>query len=149
MRFAYRPFDKRWLYWESETKLLDEKRADYWPHVFVGNLWLSAAQHLRKGAEEPQTCFTEHIASLHLIERGANMFPAYLSADGLGIGDSGIQRRPNLSGAAQRYLHRLGAGVEDLFHHVLAALHDPACREANAGALRMAWPRIPAGLARW
>ena len=49
----------------------------------------------------------------------------------------------NLSGAAQRYLERIGAGVEDLFHHVLAVLHDPAYREANAGALRMEWPRIP------
>ncbi len=37
----------------------------------------------------------------------------------------------------------LGAGVEDLFHHVLAVLHDPAYREANAGALRVGWPRIP------
>ena len=33
--------------------------------------------------------------------------------------------------------------MEDLFHHVLAVLHDPAYREANAGALRMEWPRIP------
>ena len=37
VRFTYRPFDNRWLYWESETKLLDEKRAGYWPHVFEGN----------------------------------------------------------------------------------------------------------------
>ena len=37
----------------------------------------------------------------------------------------------------------LGAGVEDLFHYVLATLHDPAYRHANAGALRMEWPRIP------
>ena len=59
----------------------------------------------------------------------------------------GEQRRPNLSPAAQRYLDRLGLGVEDLFHHALAVLHDPAYREANAGALRMEWPRIP--LPRW
>ena len=143
IRFAYRPFDNRWLYWEAETKLLDEKRADYRPHVFKGNMWLSAAQHLRKGEEEPQACFTKHMGSLHLIERTALMFPAYLLDDGLGIGGNGIQRRPNLSGAAQRYLHRLGADVEDLFHHILATLHDPAYREANAGALRMEWPRIP------
>ena len=44
---------------------------------------------------------------------------------------------------AQAYLDRLGLGVEDLFHHALAVLHDPAYREANAGALRMEWPRIP------
>ena len=30
-----------------------------------------------------------------------------------------------------------------MFHHVLATLHDPAYREANAGALKMQWPRIP------
>ena len=55
----------------------------------------------------------------------------------------GKGRRPNLSFAAQTYLERLGLGVEDLFHHALAVLHDPAYREANAGALRMEWPRIP------
>ena len=236
VRFAYRPFDDRWLYWEADTKLLDEKRADYRPHVFEGNVWLSAAQHLRKDAAEPQTCISEHIASLHLIERGALMFPVWLrdenigsdgndfspdnpeawppdptarrigndgSDDGprnteswppdhtarrigsdgddggprnpgseppshparhiesddaplrlgpwppdhaagrIGSDDDGPWRRPNLSGAARRYLEHLGLSVDDLFHHVLAVLHDPAYREANAGALRMEWPRIP------
>ena len=52
-------------------------------------------------------------------------------------------RRPNLSAAARRYVERLNPSVEDLFHHVLATLHDPAYRQANAGALRMEWPRIP------
>ena len=77
--FTYRPFDNRWLYWEVDTKLLDEKRADYRPHVFEGNMWLSTAQHLRKGSEEPQSCFTKHMGSLHLIERTALMFPVWLS----------------------------------------------------------------------
>ena len=143
IRYAYRPFDTRWLYWEADTKLLNEKRPDYRPHVFDGNIWLSAVPHLRKDATQPQACITQQMACLHLIERGANMFPAYLRDDGLGIGGKAIQHRPNLSGAAQRYLQRLGVGVEDLFHHVLATLHDPAYREANAGALRMEWPRIP------
>ena len=143
IRYAYRPFDNRWLYWEADAKLLDEKRADYRPHVFDENLWLSASQHLRKGADEPQTCFSRDMGSLHLIERGANMFPAYLRDEGLLLDGGGEQRRPNLSAAAQRYLDRLGLGVEDLFHHALAVLHAPAFREANAGALRMEWPRIP------
>ncbi len=142
IRVTYRPFDNRWLYWEAETKLLDEKRADYKPHVFKGNLWLSAAQHLRQGATEPQAVFTELMGSHHLIERGANMFPAWLRDDGMGKGDSSAHRA-NLSATAQRYLDRLDASVEDLFHHALATLHDPAYREANAGALRMEWPRIP------
>ena len=143
VRYAYRPFDTRWLYWEAETKLLDEKRADYRPHVFERNLWLCSAQHLRKGANEPQAWFTRHIASYHLIERGALWFPAWLQDDSLGTDNDETPRRPNLSPAAQRYLENLDANVEDLFHHVLAVLHDPAYREANSGALRMEWPRIP------
>ena len=143
VRYAYRPFDNRWLYWEAETKLLDEKRSDYKPHVFEGNLWLSAVPRLRRDATEPQTTATHHLASLHLNEWSASMFPAWLRDEGLGLGGDGLQRRPNLSPAAQLYLERLGLGVEDLFHHVLAVLHDPAYREANAGALRMEWPRIP------
>ena len=143
VRYTYRPFDNRWLYWEADAGLLVGPRADYMPHVSEENLWLSAAEHLRKDAIEPQACFTRYISSLHLIESGANMFPAWLRDDGLGIGSNDEQRRPNLSPAAQSYLDRLGADVEDLFHHVLAVLHDPAYRAANAGALRMEWPRIP------
>ncbi len=142
VRLTYRPFDNRWLYWESATKLLDEKRADYRPHVFDGNMWLSAAQHLRQGAKEPQTVFTENLGSHHLIERGSNMFPAWLRDDGIG-NDEDASRWPNLSGSGRHYLEHLGAGVEDLFYYVLAVLHDPAYRATNAGALCMEWPRIP------
>ena len=143
VRHTYRPFDTRWLYWEGESGLLDRPRPEYMPHLFEGNLWLSSAQHLRKGATEPQTCFTQHIGSLHLIERGASMFPAWLREVGLEFNNDRTLRRQNLSADAERYLDRLGADVEDLFYLVLAVLHDPAYRDANAGALRMEWPRIP------
>ena len=72
----------------------------------------------------------------------SSYFPIWLCDDGIG-NDEGASRRPNFSGGAQRYLDHLGLGVEDLFHHVLAVLHDPGYRKANAGALRMEWPRIP------
>ena len=143
IRYAYRPFDTRWLYWEADTKLLNEKRPDYRPHVFQGNIWLSAVPRVRKDVTEPQACITQDMACLHLIEWGAAMFPAYLRAEALRTDTPDVERDPNLSPASQRYLESLDANVEDLFHHVLAVLHDPAYREANAGALRMEWPRIP------
>ena len=143
IKFAYRPFDIRWLYWEADTKLLNDKRADYKSHLFKGNMWLSSAQHLRKGGIEPQSYVTQYLASLHMIESTAILFPVWLRQDVLGLDSCGTQRRPNLSPTAQRYLDNLGLGVEDLFHHVVAALHDPAYREANSGVLRMEWPRIP------
>ena len=138
VRHTYRPFDTRWLYWEPGDGLLGRPVPEYKPHVVEENLWLSAAQHLRKDVTEAQTCFTRHMASLHLIERTALMFPVWLRDDGESTG-----RRPNFTATARRYLERLGLGVEDLFHHVLATLHDPAYRTANAGALRMEWPRVP------
>ena len=143
VRHAYRPFDNRWLYWDEGRGLLGRPVPDYRPHVFEGNIWLSAAQHLRKGEMEPQTCFTKYPASLHMIERTAIWFPAWLRDDAYGQKAGGVKRSPNLSAAAQGYLDRLNANVEDLFHYVLAVLHDPAYRVDNAGALRMEWPRIP------
>ena len=230
VRFAYRPFDNRWLYWEGDTKLLDEKRADYRPHVFEGNLWLEAREREAKedfsrgtvvrhladnfgnglssffplrlcegqigsdddGLHHPRAWPPDHAAhrtgSDDADPRNPGVGPpahtaGHIGSDGdgaprnlgsslpdrtargigsngdgprnpgarppasaarrIGSDDTGPRRHPNLSSAARRYLESLGLSVEDLFHHVLAVLHDPAYREANAGALRMEWPRIP------
>ena len=142
VRFVYRPFDARWLYWEADTKLLNDKRADYKSHVFEGNLWLVSQKKPRRDWSFPQVI--SNMGCHDLMDRGASCVPTWLRDDVFGaeiVG--GLHCRPNLSDAAQRYLDRIGLGVEDLFHHVLAVLHDPAYSEANAGALRMEWPRIP------
>ena len=139
IKFAYRPFDTRWLYWEAETKLLNDKRADYKSHVFEGNLWFEARQHQAK-EEFSRGALTQQFAG-DFGNGLSSWFPIWLRDEGLEGGPD--RRRPNLTGRAEAYLDRLGLEVEDLFHHVLAVLHDPAYREANAGALRMEWPRIP------
>ena len=140
IRFAYRPFDNRWLYWESDTKLLDEKRTDYKEHVFDGNLWMGSSKREIQ-ADFSHGTLVRDLANWKFGFWGIHLFPAWLFDDGLG--NSARGRRANLSPKADRYLARVDLGVEDLFHHVLATLHDPAYREANAGALRMGWPRIP------
>ena len=187
VRLAYRPFDDRWLYWEADTKLLDEKRADYRPHVFEGNLWLEARER------EAKEGFSRGTVVRHLADNFgsglSSFFPLWFCDENIGrerddssprnhesslpdhtarhIGsdddgpyhpgsdppphpvrrvgsnDNSPRSHSNLSGPARRYLEQLGLSAEDLFHHVLTVLHDPAYREANAGALRMEWPRIP------
>ena len=141
VRYAYRPFDNRWIYWEAETKLLREKSPRYPRQVFEGNVGLVAQQKPRRDWSPPQVI--SHIGCLDLMDRGATCVPAWLRDEDMGNRGDGLRRRPNLSPAAQRYLKHINASVEDLFHHVLAVLHDPAYRETNAGALRMDWPRIP------
>ncbi len=141
IRYAYRPFDTRWLYWEANDKLLDRPRPDYKTHVFDENRWLVLQNKARPDLSPP--LIISDIGDLNQMNSGIYCVPLFLRDDGLGTEGVGTQRRPNLSDAAQRYLHRLDADVADLFHHALAVLHDPAYRQANADALRAEGPRIP------
>ncbi|MBI3946622.1 MAG: N-6 DNA methylase [Armatimonadetes bacterium] len=140
VRHCYRPFDLRWLYWEPETKLLDEKRADYFPHIFEGNIWLAAAQRHRREFDPPVV--STRSCARHVDERGANLFPLFLRNGGrhtpLFEGHAA-----NLSILAAGYLRDVAAEPPDLFYHTLAVLHAPAYRSENAGALRQDWPRVP------
>ena len=35
--YSFRPFDRRWLYWEEDSGLLARPSPDYRPHIFKGN----------------------------------------------------------------------------------------------------------------
>jgi len=152
VRFLYRPFDVRWLYWEPLTKLLDEKRTEYFPHVYHGNSWLSACQQNRKEFDPPIVC--SPLAAIHIIERTANMFPMLLKewpdSDHLFAEEARNARRlgnhfANLSDAALTYLSTF-QGVADaphLFHLAIAVLHAPEYAAENGAALRQDWPRVP------
>ena len=140
IRYAFRPFDNRWLYWEKDSGLLARPSPDYRPHVFEGNLSLVSQQKPRREWSPPQVI--SRMGCYDLMDRNVSCFPVWLRDDGIG-NDGSSARRANLSATAQRYLDRLGMGVEDLFHYVLAVLHNPTYRVANSGALRMEWPRIP------
>ena len=139
VRFAYRPFDNRWLYWEAETKLLDERRTDYQPHVLEENTWLVLQNKARPDLSPPLVI--SDLGDLNQMNSGVYCVPAWLSNDAL-IKDRHATK-PNLSITARRYLEHLNVSLEDLFHYVVVVLHDPAYHEANAGALRMEGPRIP------
>ena len=141
VRQAYRPFDNRWLYWEAGTNLLDRPRPEYRPHVFEGNLWRAANK--REIQEFTHGNLIRHVGGWKLGNWGTHFFPLWLQDDDVEMGKKATSPRLNLSGAAQRYIERFGIRAEDLFHHVLSVLHDPAYRAANAGAFRMEWPRIP------
>ena len=141
VRFAYRPFDTRWLYWERDTKLLDEKRADYRPHVFEGNLWLVFQNKARPDLSPPLAI--SNLGDLNQMNSGVYCVPALLSDDGLEVAEDQKQHRPNLSRTAQSYLERLDADALDLVHHLIAVLHEPIYNRLNADALRAEGPRIP------
>lgn len=150
IRFCYRPFDVRWLYWDEA--ILDRPRPEYFPHVQPSNVFLVAQPKARRDWTAPQ--LIRSIGSLHLEERGTNAIPLYLyntPKAQLALFSGGLDviggRKPNLSDKAQDYLAGLGISLEDgaelLFYHSLAVLHSPVYRIENAGALRQDWPRVP------
>ena len=146
VRYAYRPFDMRQLYWEAETKLLDRPRPEYKAHMIAGNSCLVFQRAARPDSSPPLVI--SKIGDLNQMNSGVHCFPAWLRTEQSEgqqtlLDGAGEEWCPNLTAGAQAYLDRLGLEVEDLFHHALAVLHDSRYREANAGALRMEWPRIP------
>jgi len=152
VQFAYRPFDVRWLYWEPRTKLLDEKRAEYFPLVAEGVPWIAMAQTNRRAFDPPLVVGIH--GSRHLIERGANLFAASLpmTVDTVGglfepgpVVAVGRSRTPNMGPGVKRWLSALDLepGADRHFLHVVAILHSPRFVAENAGALRQDWPRIP------
>jgi len=144
VRYSYRPFDVRWLYWEPATKLLDEKREDYEAQVFKGNSFLFTTGRTRKEVIEP-ALVAQPLVDLNYMDSGARGFPIYLrSARPTLFQGSEPAIRSNLSEAAGAYLTGLDAKADDLFYHALAVLHAPLYREENTGALRQDWPRVPA-----
>jgi hypothetical protein len=145
VRYQYRPFDVRWLYWEPETKLLDEKRLEYFPQVKPGNVWLTAGQRNRKeDFYRPQ--LTTVLADHHIVESNVGMFPLTLTttADQARLYyQPHHSESPNISNEATEFLQKLKGTPEELFYSTLATLNSPRYTSDNAGALRQDWPRIP------
>ena len=109
--------------------------------MFSGNVWVEARKR------ESYTEYARGTIARHLADNFGNglssFFPLYLRDDQFGELADGVRRTPNLSELALRYIESMNVAPHDLFHHALAVLHNPAYREANAGGLRMGWPRIP------
>lgn len=145
VRYAYRPLDVRWLYWEPETKLLDEKRADYKAQVVGGNVWLVSQQKPRRTWSPPQVVTS--LGCIDLMDRSASLIPQTLMPGtriDLFTGETdGAAPHANLSASATTYLQGRRAGATHLLCHALATLHAPEYAAENAGALRQDWPRVP------
>ncbi len=136
--YAYRPFDVRWLYWEPETKLLDEKRSEYVPNVDGKSPALVSQQKPRREWSRPQAISTT--GCLDIMDRGASVFPCGSRVDGT---PDVAPRRVNLSVRMLERVVQLGVEERAPLLHSLAVLHGASYANENAGGLTQDWPRIP------
>ncbi len=170
VRFAYRPFDTRHLYWHPETKLLDEKREDLFGMFQAGNLFLTSRQKGERHCEGTPFFVTRNLPDWHLTRPGSACLPLLMrgfcqpeikqAKDGQSdfLHEFAPRRREkplptaaNLSTPARQYLASVGLTNPDadektagiLWMHMLAIGHSRAYLAENAGALRQDWPRAP------
>ena len=139
VRFAYRPLDIRWVYWEPETKLLDEKRTELFAQLFEGNKFLITTGRTRKDIIEP-ALVASVLTDLNCMDSGTTAFPLYLRSNPGTVFEEIV---PNMSLRAKQYLSALALTEDELFNHCLATQHSQVYRLDNKDAIRFDWPRIP------
>jgi len=144
VRYSYRPFDNRWLYWEPETKLLDEKRTEYFQQVNAANVWLFTTGRTRKDVVEPAYC-TSMLTDLNFQDSGARGIPLRLREfSGLpALDEKDHVWRSNTSATAEKYLPQVMRDSAELMHHSLAIVDSSLYREEHFSGLKQDWPRIP------
>jgi type ISP restriction-modification system protein/carboxypeptidase family protein len=132
--------DLRWLYWEPETKLLDEKREEFIAQVTNSRLWLEIRQ--REASDKfcrgtLNRCLSDQLGNgmSHFVPN--TVFPKDSLYTALG------SEQLNLSDEIASIATERGMDRQDLFFYTLATLHTPRYRSDNAGALLGDWPRIP------
>lgn len=141
VRYYFRPMDARWLYWEPETKLLDEKRSEYFPQVFSGNLWIEGWQHF--AVPDFDRGFVTPLLADDFGNGRSSYFPLRLKLDAGLFAATSNEPVYNLSDCAKAYLADLSADPETLFFHVVSVMNASGYRTGNAAALRLHWPRVP------
>ncbi|MGC2105686.1 MAG: type ISP restriction/modification enzyme, partial [Candidatus Acidiferrum sp.] len=147
----YRPFDKRWIYWEPETHLLGRKSPDFFRQVFDENVFIEARQR------EAITEFSRGMVVAGLADNFGNGFSSFFPRLVLHqareplftVKTTSGTHAVNLSDDARAYLKNLAPNPvswdhdSTLFYHVVAAIHSPAFRKENLRVLLKDWPRIP------
>jgi hypothetical protein len=140
VRYCYRPFDVRWIYWEPETKLLDEKRSEYFTSVPPGVPCLVTQQRPRRAWSACQVI--RSLGCIDLMDRSASVFPLSIAPSGSLLRDT-HDPVANLSSSAANFLNETDGTADDLFRHIIAIMHSPAYHQENEGGLAQDWPRVP------
>lgn len=135
VRYAYRPFDVRWAYWDPDTKLIDEKRPEFFSNTGFDNRFLTAGERNRMGIfYNPQSISV--LGDHHLVESNVAIFPATVRQDSQNL-------EANIAKSLKKELANRGISSDQLFDHILATLNAPTYEIDYIDALRIDWPRIP------
>jgi len=140
------PLDARWLYYETEAKLLNERRPEFWDNLTDNEFFITVPQPRRVSESRPMLART--LVDLHLHDRGSVCFPVWSRSGAL------ISGRANLHDSALGSFARAWALRQDdeaetrtlvrhLFRAALALMHAPCYQRDHEELLGLDWARLP------
>lgn len=147
-RFLMFPFDSRWIYYETEHKLLNRPRGEF-AKIRNDNEFLITVPEPRK-ASEARPVFSSTLTNLHVHERGSVVIPKEVEGQGLFAGRLANIAEPawnafrgsfGLSGRREDDDARKFVG--ELQRAILALLHAPAYQADHKSALSADWAHPP------
>lgn len=162
-RFQFRPFDLRYAYIETESKLWNESRTMLVAAAEAASGFLLVRRRAPRVLDGAALHFSECLMDQKVLFTDAYAIPLWLSVAkaklgsgdpalfDLAAGESADAWKPNLSDKALAYLHRLGINDATsnrenatlIWMHALAMGVSPLYVEQNGEAVRADWPRIP------
>ena len=139
------PLDARWVYYETQGKLLNERRPEFWDNL-EGNEFLVAVPQPRQ-VSETRPLIASTLVDLHLHDRGSVCFPL-VSKNGL------LGTAANISPRALTVLRSVfkltdkdevveRELVAQLFRCAMALMHSPQYESDHAEALSQDWAHVP------
>jgi len=152
------PFDSRFIYYESEAKLLNERRQELWDQLPENRFLVAVPQSRRASEIRPLSAST--LFDLHLHDRGSVGIPAKVritpeDADLFTEGDQDERQDANLAPPAWESLRNawaLGGSLDganaismtiSLIHFAIAMGHAPQFESDHQEALAQDWMHLP------
>jgi hypothetical protein len=148
LSFLTFPFDRRFIYYETGTKLLNRPRPEYGANR-EDNEFLLTVPEPRKDSET-RPIFAATLANLHVHERGSVVFPRETRGEGLlADRDANLPEptwrvlRDHFGLKGERRDKAARALVGTLFRVVFAILHAPSYQAEHKSALSADWAHLP------
>jgi hypothetical protein len=148
------PLDVRWIYYETEAKLLNERRPELWENLADNTFLIGVPQSRRQS--EARLLSAACLFDLHLHDRGSAAFSAFVIPEkSLFSPEQAGTRRANLADTVWSALRKhwslkgdlageaAGRVTLKLFHLALAMGHAPAYHADHHEALAQDWLHLP------
>ena len=105
------PFDQRWIYYEVEAKLLNERRPEFWQNLDDNEFLVVVPQPRR--VSETRPLLSRTLVDLHVHDRGSVCFPAMVKSLASGGGPLFEEGKSSLRPTSRHQLGRCSNELGD------------------------------------